>query len=129
MPAAVRTRAHGAQCAVRGFSFTTFSYALSLLRPDIIHELELTKHGFMPILMPSTFCPKEDGDYLLLGQDHGENLKEIGRHSKRDADAYEAFNHDVSRVCQAMAPVSGFQSSGTRPVTRKWAVPWAPVGL
>ena len=25
---------------VPGFSFTTFSYALSLLRPDIIHELE-----------------------------------------------------------------------------------------
>ncbi len=88
-----------------GFWFTTFSYALSLLRPDIIHELELTKHGFMPILMPSTFCPKEDGDYLLLGQDHGENLKEIGRHSKHDADAYEAFNHDVSRVCQAIKPL------------------------
>ncbi|MEO5940773.1 MAG: NAD(P)-binding protein, partial [Candidatus Limnocylindrales bacterium] len=35
-----------------GFWFTTFSYALSLLRPDIIHELELAKHGFMPLLMP-----------------------------------------------------------------------------
>ena len=48
-----------------GFSFTTFSYALSLLRPEIIHELELTKHGFMPLLMPSTFAPMEDGDYML----------------------------------------------------------------
>ncbi len=88
-----------------GFWFTTFSYALSLLRPDIIHELELTKHGFMPILMPSTFCPMEDGDYLLLTQDHGENLKEIARHSPRDADAYEAFNHDVGKVCQAIKPL------------------------
>src|SRR4051812_46952517 len=40
-----------------GFHFTTFSYALSLLRPEIIHELDLVKHGFMPLLMPSTFCP------------------------------------------------------------------------
>ena len=64
-----------------GFWFTTFSYALSLLRPDIIHDLELTKHGFMPLLMPSTFAPMENGDYLLLGQDHGENLREIARHS------------------------------------------------
>jgi len=88
-----------------GFWFTTFSYALSLLRPDIIHELELTKHGFMPILMPSTFCPMEDGNYLLLTQDHGENLKEIARHSPRDADAYEAFNHDVGKVCQAIKPL------------------------
>ena len=43
-----------------GFWFTTFSYALSLLRPDIIHDLELTKHGFMPLLMPSTFAPMEN---------------------------------------------------------------------
>ena len=56
-----------------GFWFTTFSYALSLLRPDIVQDLELVKHGFMPILMPTTFCPMENGDYLLLGQDHGEN--------------------------------------------------------
>ncbi|MBA2719817.1 MAG: NAD(P)/FAD-dependent oxidoreductase [Chloroflexi bacterium] len=88
-----------------GFWFTTFSYALSLLRPDIIHDLELAKHGFMPLLMPSTFAPKEDGDYLLLGQDHGENLREIARHSQHDADAYEAFNHDVLRVCRAIKPL------------------------
>ncbi|HEX7346753.1 MAG TPA: NAD(P)-binding protein, partial [Candidatus Limnocylindrales bacterium] len=40
-----------------GFWFTTFSYALSLLRPEIIHDLELTKHGFMPLLMSTTFAP------------------------------------------------------------------------
>jgi phytoene dehydrogenase-like protein len=88
-----------------GFWFTTFSYALSLLRPDIIQDLDLVRHGFMPILMPSTFCPKEDGDYLLLGQDHGENHKEIERHSKHDADAYDAFNHDVNKVLQAIKPL------------------------
>ena len=47
----------------------------------------------------------EDGDYLLLGQDHGENLKEIARHCKHDADAYDAFNHDVLKVCQAIKPL------------------------
>jgi len=88
-----------------GFNFTTFSYALSLLRPDIVHDLELTKHGFMPILMPSTFCPTEDGDYLLMGQDHAENQKSIARFSKRDADAYDAFNHDVNKVLQAIKPL------------------------
>ncbi len=88
-----------------GFWFTTFSYALSLLRPDIVQDLELTRYGFMPILMPTTFCPMENGDYLLIGQDHGENLKEIARHAPRDADAYEAFNHDVNRVLQALKPL------------------------
>ena len=88
-----------------GYWFTTFSYALSLLRPDIIHELDLVKHGFMPILMPSTFAPMENGDYLLFGQDRDENIKEIARHSRHDADAYDEFEHDVSMVCQAIKPL------------------------
>ncbi len=88
-----------------GFHFTTFSYALSLLRPDIIHELELTRHGFMPLLMATTFAPAEDGDYLLFTQDHGQNLKEIARHSKHDADAYDQYSHDVEMVCQAIKPL------------------------
>ncbi|MEX2182855.1 MAG: NAD(P)/FAD-dependent oxidoreductase [Chloroflexota bacterium] len=88
-----------------GFWFTTFSYALSLLRPQIIHDLELTKHGFMPLLMSSTFAPMENGDYLWLTQDHGQNLKEIARHSQRDADAYAQYSHDMNMVCQALKPL------------------------
>lgn len=88
-----------------GFWFTTFSYALSLLRPQIIHDLELTRHGFLPLLMPSSFAPDEGGDYLLLGQDRDENLREIARHSAHDADAYERYAHDVLQVCQAVKPL------------------------
>jgi phytoene dehydrogenase-like protein len=88
-----------------GFWFTTFSYALSLLRPQIIHELELTKYGFMPLLMSSTFAPMENGDHLWLTQDHGQNLKEIARHSKHDADAYDQYSHDMNMVCQALKPL------------------------
>jgi phytoene dehydrogenase-like protein len=88
-----------------GFWFTTFSYALSLLRPDIIHELELTKHGFMPLLMSTAFAPDENGDYLLFTQDHGQNLKEIARHSQHDADAYDQYSHDIRMVCQAIKPL------------------------
>ena len=88
-----------------GFHFTTFSYALSLLRPDIIHELELTKHGFLPLVMPNSFCPTEDGDYLLMGPDRNENLNEIARHSPRDADAFERYEHDITMVAQAVKPL------------------------
>ena len=90
---------------VPGFHFTTFSYALSLLRPDIIQELELVKHGFLPILMPSSFAPMENGDYLLLGQDRDENIKEIMRHSAHDADAMDRYEHDIERVCQVIKPL------------------------
>jgi phytoene dehydrogenase-like protein len=88
-----------------GFSFTTFSYALSLLRPDIIHDLELTKHGFMPLLMSTSFAPDEKGDYLLFTQDHAQNLTEIARHSQHDADAYGQYTHDIEMVCRAVKPL------------------------
>ena len=90
---------------VPGFQFTTFSYALSLLRPEIIHELDLVEHGFLPLMMPSSFHPTGDGDYLLFGDDHQQNLQEIRRHSPRDADAYERYHHDLDRVCQAIRPL------------------------
>jgi len=88
-----------------GFWFTTFSYALSLLRPQIVQDLELVKHGFMPLLMSSTFAPTEDGDYLWLGQDHGQNLKEIARHSQHDADAFSQYSHDMEMVIRALKPL------------------------
>ena len=59
----------------------------------------------MPLLMSSTFAPMENGDYLWLGQDHGQNLKEIARHSKHDADAYNQYAHDMEMVCQAIKPL------------------------
>ena len=88
-----------------GFSFTTFSYGLSLIRPEIVQELELVKYGFMPLLMNSTFAPMEDGDYLLLGSDRDANIREIRRHSKADADAMDRFEFDISRVQQFVKPL------------------------
>jgi len=88
-----------------GFKFTTFSYALCLLRPAIIHELELDKHGFMPIPMPTTFAPTLDGDYLLVGDDKDANHHEMARHSPRDADAYAAYDHMMSQVVHAIRPL------------------------
>ena len=59
----------------------------------------------MPILMPSTFCPMENGDSLVMGQDRNENIKEIARHSKHDADAYDQYSHDITMVIRAVKPL------------------------
>ena len=88
-----------------GFLFTTFSYALSLLRPRIVQDLELVRHGFMPLLMTSTFAPAEDGGYLWLTKDHDQNVREIARHSRHDADAYIQYGHDLDMVCKALKPL------------------------
>ena len=90
---------------VPGFSFTTFSYALSLVPPEVVHELDLVRHGFLTLMMPSSFHPTGDGGYLLFGDDHAQNVQEVRRHSPRDADAYERYHHDLDRVVQAVRPL------------------------
>src|SRR5262245_56118877 len=47
-----------------GFKFTVCSYVVSLLRPEVIRELELAKHGLHITPLDSAFAPMENGDYL-----------------------------------------------------------------
>ena len=90
-----------------GFNFTTFSYAISLLRPDIVHDLDLVKHGMMVLPMPTHFAPMENGDYLEMGSDAYFNYHQIARHSKKDAEAYHDYGHMMDQVCQLLKPLLG----------------------
>ena len=87
-----------------GFQFTTFSYAVSLLRPDIVQDLELTRHGLMILPMPNTFQPGFNGEYLFLGADSDSNYHEIARHSASDAEGYKDLSHLINQVCFALQP-------------------------
>ena len=89
---------------LEGFQFTTFSYAVSLLRPDIVEDLELAKHGLMILPMPNTFQPGYNGEYLLLGADKDANYHEIARHSIEDAEGYKELGYLIDRVCFALKP-------------------------
>ena len=87
-----------------GFKFTTFSYAISLLRPEIVQDLDLVRHGFMVLPMINTFQPGRNGEYLLLGADSDANYHEIARHSIEDAEAAKDLNHLISRMARAIKP-------------------------
>jgi phytoene dehydrogenase-like protein len=88
-----------------GFHFTTFSYAVSLMRPDIVQELDLVTHGYFPLLMPHSFAPGDAGEHLLLSQDRNETLQSISKLSPHDADAYDQYGHDIAQVVQAVKPL------------------------
>src|SRR6187551_3879459 len=45
-----------------GFKFSVFSYVVSLLRPEIIRDLELPKHGLDILPLDGTFTPLRPGD-------------------------------------------------------------------
>src|SRR5919199_4907785 len=70
-----------------GCKVSTAAYVNSLLRPQIIRELELKRHGFeMLPRNPSSFTPFPDGRSLLLGPDKALTHREISKFSSKDAE-------------------------------------------
>jgi phytoene dehydrogenase-like protein len=88
-----------------GFRFSVFSYVVSLLRPEIIRELELSRHGLQILPLESTLTPLENGDYLAQWSDHDQNRRELARHSPRDAEAYDEFGLLLHRMARAVKPL------------------------
>src|SRR5260221_5400081 len=57
-----------------GFRFSVFSYVVSLLRPEIIRELDLPRHGLDILPLDGTFTPlhKGEGRKAPIGADRAE---------------------------------------------------------
>jgi phytoene dehydrogenase-like protein len=88
-----------------GFRFSVFSYVVSLLRPEIIRDLELPRHGLHILPLESTITPLENGDYLGQWNDHDQNRRELARHSLRDAEAYDEFGLMLHQMARAVKPL------------------------
>lgn len=88
-----------------GFKFTEFSYVVSLLRPEVIRDLELPKHGLTILPLPSTFTPLANGDYFAAWDDHDKTRREIYRHSPKDAEAYDEYSRRMARMAMAVKPI------------------------
>ena len=96
-----------------GFRFSVFSYVVSLLRPEIIRDLELPKHGLDILPLDGTFTPlrKGDGppagggDYLWRVNDHGRTIRELRRWSASDAEAYEEYGQLMVEMARFIKPI------------------------
>jgi phytoene dehydrogenase-like protein len=105
-----------------GFRFSVFSYVVSLLRPEIIRELELPKHGLDILPLDGTFTPLHPGegrpapigpdgrkigtgDYLWRVNDHGRTIRELRRWSKLDAEAYEEYGQLMVDMARFIKPI------------------------
>jgi phytoene dehydrogenase-like protein len=91
-----------------GYRFSEFSYVVSLLRPEIIRDLDLPGHGLKILPLPSTFTPMLGGgrgDYLAAWDDHDLTRQEIYRHSPRDAEAYDEYSRLMARTAKAIKPL------------------------
>src|SRR5213076_2182958 len=88
-----------------GFKFSVCSYVVSLLRPEIIRDLDLPRHGLEILPLDGTFSPMPNGDYLWRVNDHGKTHREIARHSKLDAEAYDEFGKAMQAMCRFVKPI------------------------
>src|SRR5881397_1144036 len=88
-----------------GFKFSVCSYVVSLLRPEIIRDLDLPRHGLEILPLDGTFTPMPNGDYLWRVNDHGKTHREIARHSRVDAEAYDEFGKAMQAMCRFVKPI------------------------
>ena len=90
-----------------GFKYSVCSYVVSLLRPEVIRDLELPKYDLEIIPLDSTFTPMANGDHLFRSGDHAQTRREIARHSPTDADAYEQYGQLMAQMAMAVKPILG----------------------
>jgi len=90
-----------------GFKYSVCSYVVSLLRPEVIRDLELPKYDLEIIPLDSTFTPMPNGDYLFRCGDHARTRREIARHSPTDAEAYEEYGQLMVQMAMAVKPILG----------------------
>ena len=88
-----------------GFRFSVCSYVVSLLRPEIIRELDLPRHGLEILPLDGTFTPMPSGDYLWRVNDHAKTRREIARHSKLDAEAYDEYGRAMIEMGRFVKPI------------------------
>ena len=95
-----------------GFRNSVAAYAVSLLSPTIIRDLDLHRHGLKLVERPlSNFLPLPDGRYLKVAP--GRTKAEVAKFSARDAerlDAYEARLERLTDVLRALALETPAQS-------------------
>ena len=88
-----------------GFKNSVASYAVSLLNPKVIADLDLYANGLalversMPNFWPLGTAP---GAYLKFTYDRAEMQAEFARHSQRDADALPAYADAIERAAAVL---------------------------
>src|ERR1700733_7290013 len=90
---------------IPGFLFSECSYVVSLLRPEIIRDLDLPRHGLEILPLDGTFTPMPNGDYLWRVNDHAKTQREIRRHSKLDAEAYDEYGKAMVEMARFVKPI------------------------
>ena len=87
-----------------GWTYSNCSYVCSLLRREVVRDLDLPRFGLQVIPYEGGATFTRDGDYFAYMSDHDALRREMARHSARDVDAYDRFAQTVIRQCRFIRP-------------------------
>jgi phytoene dehydrogenase-like protein len=82
-----------------GFRCPTLSHSAGSIRPDVVSDMQLEKHGLKlisPDVAVTTLAP--DGRALTLYKDTGRAAQEIGKFSQKDAAKYREFSESLAKI-------------------------------
>ena len=88
-----------------GFKYSVCSYVVSLLRPEIINDLELPKHGLEILPLECSFAPRLEGPGLVRWPCGDKTREEIAHYSRRDADMYPEFGLAMQKLARFVKPI------------------------
>ncbi len=88
-----------------GFRFSVLSYVVSLLRPQIIRDLELPKYGLEILPLDASFLPLPDGRSLTRWGDWERTRREISKFSARDAEVLPEFGKLMVHMSRFVKPL------------------------
>ena len=86
-----------------GYRNSLASYVVSLLRPEVIRDLQLPKYGYEAILLQNALYLDSAGDYLLLTGDEHHDRAQYAKYSSTDYEAMQAFESSVQKVGSILA--------------------------
>ena len=88
-----------------GFTYSNCSYVSSLLRPEIMRDLDLPKYGLQILPYESGAVFTQGGGYFGMFRDGNARRREFARYSPRDAESYNRYSRDIMRHCRFIRPL------------------------
>ncbi len=87
-----------------GFRCSTLAHTAGPLRPDVVRDMQLEKHGLKmisPEVCVTALSP--DGRALTLYQDAAKSAQEISAFSQKDAAKYPEFQKSLGKISKVIA--------------------------
>jgi len=89
-----------------GFRNSVASYSVGLLHPQVIADLDLTRHGLRIVVRPlSYFAPQNDSQYLIVDKDARRTYEAVAQFSARDAERLHTYHARMDRLVDLVRSV------------------------